>query len=91
MIDKARNSTRVITFKKETTPTPSSEKTGGQYDRYRLDSYKVITLVELLASSIMCKDEKQGLDVVKRLLFCHKINETSHLPFLPFWHDQPLL
>ena len=26
-----------------------------------------------------------------RLLFCHKINETSHLPFLPFWHDQPLL
>ena len=41
----------------------------------RLDSCKLITLVELLASSIMCKDEKQGLDVVKRLLFCHKIND----------------
>ena len=60
-------------------------------DRVGVVSFKVITLVELLASSIMCKDEKQGLDVVKRLLFCHKINETSHLPFLPFWHDQPLL
>lgn len=69
-------------------------KTGGQcntQDRVGVVSFKVITLVELLASSIMCKDEKQGLDVVKRLLFCHKINETSHLPFLPFWHDQPLL
>ena len=69
-------------------------KTGGQcntQDRVRLDSCKVITLVELLALSIMCKDEKQGLDALKRLLFCHKINETSHLPFLPFWHDQPLL
>ena len=53
-------------------------KTGGQcntQDRVRLYSFKVITLVELLASSIMCKDEKQGLDVVKRLLFCHKIND----------------
>ena len=27
-------------------------------------SFKVITLVELLASSIMGKDEKQGLDIV---------------------------
>ena len=93
IIDEARNSTRVITSK-EITPTLSYEKTGGQCDtkdRVRLFSCKVSTLVELLASSIMCKDEKQGLDVVKRLLFCHKINETSHLPFLPFWHDQPLL
>ena len=52
----------------------------------RLDSFKVITLVELLASSIMCKDEKQGLDVVKRLLFCG--GQYGTLPvkmFGPFW------
>ena len=42
----------------------------------------------LRVASIMCKDEKQGLDALKRLLFCHKINERSHLSFsLYYWGE----
>ena len=37
----------------------------------------------LRVASIMCKDEKQGLDALKRLLFCHKINEKKSSPIFP--------